>query len=339
MSAQGRVQPSRTPGRPLRLAESNFRFVCYRNPYQEMADHLGMTLESARRRAQREGWTRLPGNDGKARVGIPGDAAAQGDASGPAGRSDDRPVEVAALREALARERERADRAEAVAAVVPELREKAARAEGERDVLQEALQAAKAAAEDASRRARIAEEQAVAAHQRAAKLATVLGRVAEGLERIQKTQASTAEAVAAGKAERQAALARAEEAALRAGEAEARADEASRRAAAAEARLDHLQQLQAEAAAPPDLEAAQARAAEAERQAADARRRAEEAKRRAAAANERFDRFQSKRIAEAQEAAARATSAAEAAQIASLEAEARRPLWQRIFRRRTGRAT
>ena len=37
------------------------------------------------------------------------------------------------------------------------------------------------------------------------------------------------------------------------------------------------------------------------------------------------------RITQAQEAAARA---AEAAQVASLEAEARRPLWQRIFRRR-----
>ena len=46
---------------------------------------------------------------------------------------------------------------------------------------------------------------------------------------------------------------------------------------------------------------------------------------------ERFDRFQQRRIAEVQEAAAHAS---EAARIASLEAEARRPLWQRIFRRR-----
>ncbi len=61
---------------------------------------------------------------------------------------------------------------------------------------------------------------------------------------------------------------------------------------------------------------------------------AEEAKRRAAAADERFDRLQQRRIAEGQEAAARAS---EAAQVAGLEAEARQPLWRRIFRRR-GRA-
>ncbi len=47
--------------------------------YQEMADHLGMKVESARRRAQREGWPRLPGNDGKTRVGVPGDATTEGD--------------------------------------------------------------------------------------------------------------------------------------------------------------------------------------------------------------------------------------------------------------------
>ncbi len=68
--------------------------------------------------------------------------------------------------------------------------------------------------------------------------------------------------------------------------------------------------------------------------AAEARQRADEAERKATAANERFDRFRQKRIAEAQEAAARAS---EAARIANLEAEAQRPLWQRIFRWRGGR--
>jgi len=50
--------------------------------------------------------------------------------------------------------------------------------------------------------------------------------------------------------------------------------------------------------------------------------------------DERLDRFQQKRIAEAQEAATRAT---DVAKIASPEAEAW-PLWHRIFRRRTSRA-
>ena len=96
----------------------------------------------------------------------------------------------------------------------------------------------------------------------------------------------------------------------------------------AEARLDELQRLPAEASAPDptELEAAQARAAEAERQAAEARRRADEAERRVTTANERWDRFQQKRIAEAQEAAIRA---ADTPQVASPEAKARRPFWRR----------
>ncbi len=52
-------------------------------------------------------------------------------------------------------------------------------------------------------------------------------------------------------------------------------------------------------------------------------------------ANERLDRFQQKRIADAQEAA---TRAAGAAQVAGPEADVRQPLWRRIFRRRANRA-
>ena len=104
--------------------------------YREMADFLGMKEESARRRAQREGWPRQLGNDGRTRVGVPGDAIVlEAALPGATNGGDDHPGEVAALREALARERERADRAEAAAAVVPELRERAARAEGESGAL------------------------------------------------------------------------------------------------------------------------------------------------------------------------------------------------------------
>jgi hypothetical protein len=41
--------------------------------YRELADFLGVEEESARRRAQRARWPRRAGNDGKARVGVPGD--------------------------------------------------------------------------------------------------------------------------------------------------------------------------------------------------------------------------------------------------------------------------
>jgi len=107
--------------------------------YQEAADFLGMKVESARRRAQREGWPRQLGNDGRTRVGIPGDIAAGSGASGATDTGDDHPHpgEMEALREALARERERADRAEALAAAAEqgqaEARERAARLEGELD--------------------------------------------------------------------------------------------------------------------------------------------------------------------------------------------------------------
>jgi hypothetical protein len=114
--------------------------------YQEAADFLGVKVESARRRAQRDGWPRQSGNDGRTRVGIPGDIAAGSGASGATDAGDDHPHpgEVEALREALVRERERADRAEALVATErdravaaeqaqAEARERAARLEGELD--------------------------------------------------------------------------------------------------------------------------------------------------------------------------------------------------------------
>lgn len=105
--------------------------------YKEMADFLGMKEESARRRAQRDGWPRQLGNDGRTRVGVPGDAVAPAEGSGATDAGDDHPGETAALREALARERERADRAEAIAVTVPDLRERTGRAEGRAEAAEE----------------------------------------------------------------------------------------------------------------------------------------------------------------------------------------------------------
>ena len=39
--------------------------------YQELADRLGIDVQSARRRALRSRWPKVPGNDGKARVSVP----------------------------------------------------------------------------------------------------------------------------------------------------------------------------------------------------------------------------------------------------------------------------
>ncbi len=111
--------------------------------YEEAGHVLGIDPDSVARRARRLKWPRLPGNDGKARVAVPADVlpASGPDAApdqGADGAADKEPYsprdrgghvrpdesrtikaledEAAALREALARERERADRAEAQAA-------------------------------------------------------------------------------------------------------------------------------------------------------------------------------------------------------------------------------
>ena len=39
--------------------------------YQELADRLGIDVQSARRRALRAKWPKVPGNDGQARVNVP----------------------------------------------------------------------------------------------------------------------------------------------------------------------------------------------------------------------------------------------------------------------------
>jgi hypothetical protein len=111
-----------------------------------------------------------------------------------------------------------------------------------------------------------------------------------------------------------------------------RAAEANQRAEAAEARLVELQRSQAEAPAPDtaELEAAQARAAEAERQAAEARRQA-------TVANERLDRFQRERINKAQEDAERQGREAAERELAARKTGAPLARVWRAFLNRRGR--
>jgi hypothetical protein len=148
--------------------------------YREMANFLSVKEESARRRAQREGWPRQLGNDGRTRVGVPGDAApdAAGDDATPPGATvggDDRPGEAAALRAALDRERERAGRAEA----------RANRAEGESATLREQVESERSRADRAETRAAQAEREREAAKvaAAAAEREAVVRREAEARER------------------------------------------------------------------------------------------------------------------------------------------------------------
>jgi hypothetical protein len=39
--------------------------------YAELGEALGITADSAKRLARRRGWTKQPGNDGRARVSVP----------------------------------------------------------------------------------------------------------------------------------------------------------------------------------------------------------------------------------------------------------------------------
>jgi DNA repair exonuclease SbcCD ATPase subunit len=121
--------------------------------YRELADFLGVEEESARRRAQRARWPRRPGNDGKARVGVPGDVAP--DETRKVTR-DDQGDDGGDITPALAALMERQ------AAELAKLHERVGRAEGEAKALQEALQAAEALAIEQRERAAAAEGEAVA---------------------------------------------------------------------------------------------------------------------------------------------------------------------------------
>lgn len=137
--------------------------------YEEAAKLLGVKAESIRRRAQRDGWPRQQGNDGKARVGVPGDVTASPDVSGATvvANNHPHPGQVAALRDALDRERQEVDRLraeiEAARAEILEQRSRADRAEGETDGLKTAAEHLHGVAAQARREERIAQERAAEA--------------------------------------------------------------------------------------------------------------------------------------------------------------------------------
>jgi hypothetical protein len=139
--------------------------------YQQAGDALGMSAEAVRQRARRLGWRTQPGNEGRTLVLVPDDPAVRPrrppvqtpvQPAGQTGEDADLAEflerlegerdaarlaaakaegEGAALREVLGRDRERADKAEAAAAVVPDLRERLGRAEGESGTLREQARA------------------------------------------------------------------------------------------------------------------------------------------------------------------------------------------------------
>lgn len=192
--------------------------------YRELADFLGVAEESGRRRAQRAHWPRRPGNDGKTRVGVPGDITpdetrtatrdGQGDNGGDitptlaawmerqaadlaklherVGRAEG---EAIALREALAREGEQRERAEGeretLATEIIRQRERTAQAEGEAAAMREAL----------AREARRAEETEVARQ-----LAEIARQRAEALARGEQQRFEQARAGQQAASERVVAL-------------------------------------------------------------------------------------------------------------------------------------
>lgn len=97
--------------------------------YQELADALGITLESARRTARKKRWAKTIGNDKLSRIDVPEEVFANRPQERPKMSPEDRPedtpqdtsqapgleriraleAEIAALRELVAAERGRAD--------------------------------------------------------------------------------------------------------------------------------------------------------------------------------------------------------------------------------------
>ncbi len=129
--------------------------------YAEAAQALGVDSESIARRARRLGWQRQPGNDGRARVAIPGDVLAEPakksfPSAGPDKSAKSSP-EIKALQAEVVDLHERLSRAETGAA---EAREALARREGElagvklgMEHLQDAATQARREADEARRQA------------------------------------------------------------------------------------------------------------------------------------------------------------------------------------------
>ena len=117
--------------------------------YQELAARLDIDVPSARRRVFRSRWARNRGNDGKTRIAVPTSVLLADRRDSPSDGPGDSPSDsdadslIAALQEALDRERARADRSDErerqAAMEIASLREGKARAEGEAAALRESL--------------------------------------------------------------------------------------------------------------------------------------------------------------------------------------------------------
>lgn len=93
--------------------------------YRELADRLGVKLESARKTVMRRRWQRTTGNDGLVRVLVPADALPQSQGQAPdvgsdsphdvnvAGMVRELEVQIVGLKALVEAERRRADAAEA----------------------------------------------------------------------------------------------------------------------------------------------------------------------------------------------------------------------------------
>jgi chromosome segregation ATPase len=232
--------------------------------------------------------------------------------------------EVAILRSALARERPRADKAEAeltqaralasqLAAEMAEMHGRAARLEREAAALRTQGQA------DRKRATQLEREQDVA-QANLAEMRQLLKQAAgaavslQNAAKVAATGRHDAENRAAAlESERDAAVRKAEDAALLASETQARLAEEEAEAASRQG-VDSA-----------ELQAALARAQAAEQQVEDARRLADEAERRAMVATSRLDRIQRARIDEAHAAASAGRTSQEATPLS---------IWQRVFGRK-----
>lgn len=160
--------------------------------YQQAGDLLGVSSEAIRRHATRYGWRRQPGNDGKTLVLMtdreagqvrtrPGGRQLERPGEHLSGRPPERPGDAATVADtmaALVADRLAAEaRRDAAQAEAEQQRERAARAEGERDGLREAVRRADEAVAMADRRAVEAAE-----------------RLRESRERLEELQAMSREA-------------------------------------------------------------------------------------------------------------------------------------------------
>lgn len=74
--------------------------------YEEAAAALNIDADSVKRRAQRSGWPRMPGNDRRVRIGVPVELMPTGDMSGDASSPEDRDALIGRLLDDLATLRE-----------------------------------------------------------------------------------------------------------------------------------------------------------------------------------------------------------------------------------------